>query len=730
MSLILKRNVATGIVWVSIPEADLYLCCGCPADTVKHLRKAGLINTINSTGTEDGPNAVLLSDTLIQNGQVSNLTEFPILQMLYLQGMNLPNHPNYQNNQPILIGNEEQINAQLDYATIGNHGLSSIEEIMEAGISLKNAEKIFATKLHYSNGALTYMKDIVSSVKLDDDHAEIKNSVFITRIDINVFQIKYKGEQVEVDLNINPNEHYRPPYQLPFREIKPEYFTIVHTGEGNGWDQHRPCMASVIFFKDKTYLIDAGPNILNNLSYLGIGLSEIDGIFLSHIHDDHFAGITELLNVEKKLNLYLTKVVLKTAEKKLKALLMSDYNLLNVAFNCIELEFNEWRNIEGLEVKPVYSPHTVETSIFNFRVLTDNNYKTYTHLSDTINLSEFKVIIDESPNIFSSADFSSVKNNYLTKVDLKKIDVGGGLIHGHLSDYIDDESKLLVAAHTTKFIESESENIVNVNFGDAHNLIEDSEYNLLKKKALKFLELYFSTLEANDLDLLASQQIKKAAPGEKIISKDNNSNKIILILCGLVEFESKNGDKHYIDTGNFIGYSLRYFRYDLPAKYEAWSNVKYIEYDDQFINKFIREFSLVNEFIDRIHIAKILRNSCLIEGSVNNAVLYEISKFSTVKVIEEGEFNEKDLPENLFIISEGEVEIRFENKSKLNIFPNEHFGGTELLKGYRRKQSYECKGKVEVLSIPVESIENVPQLMWRLIEIEKIRYQLSIFRAK
>lgn len=36
--MIQKIKVTVGVTWVAIPEAGLYLLCGCPADVVKHLR--------------------------------------------------------------------------------------------------------------------------------------------------------------------------------------------------------------------------------------------------------------------------------------------------------------------------------------------------------------------------------------------------------------------------------------------------------------------------------------------------------------------------------------------------------------------------------------------------------------------------------------------------------------------------------------------------------------------
>jgi len=32
-------KVTDGVYWVSIPEADLRILCGCPADSVKHLMR-------------------------------------------------------------------------------------------------------------------------------------------------------------------------------------------------------------------------------------------------------------------------------------------------------------------------------------------------------------------------------------------------------------------------------------------------------------------------------------------------------------------------------------------------------------------------------------------------------------------------------------------------------------------------------------------------------------------
>lgn len=728
MSLIINKKVVPGISWIAIKEADLFLCCGCPADTVKHLKKAELISSTQIDGqfSENGPNAILLSDTLIQNGQIANLAEFPILQMLYLQGMNLPNHPNYKKNTPIIIGYEEQINAQLEYVSVGNHGLDSIDDIIKAGVSELHAKKIFTTKIHYSGGKITHMREVVDTCILNDGKKEIKNGVFIQRAGINRFQISYKNEVAHVDLNLDDNTHFPAPYTLPFKLLRPGWFSITHTGEGNGWDENRPCMASIIHHKDRIYLIDAGPNILNNLAYLGIGLSEIDGIFLSHIHDDHFAGITELLNVERKLNFYATKLIRMTAERKLKALTNTKLELLHVAFNCIDIEFNTWNNINGLEVKPMYSPHTVETSTFDFRVKDKGNYKIYKHLSDTINLKEFGEIVNESPDIFNKEDLARVRENYLSKVDLKKIDVGGGLIHGHISDYNDDQSNLLVMAHTSSEIKKPEDNFINVEFGDSHTLIENSEFDFFTTKSILYWKNYFDGLNEKELALLTDKKIRTYKPGEVIISK-NETKRIVLIISGIVRYAKNQNAEQSLDAGNFIGYSRRYFMEDLPDEYRAWSYVRCLEYDESFINGFLKKFSLIDDLYERMSIINELRSSRLIHNSISNAVYNKIGKQAELINSENYTFSEENLAQYIFIITKGSVTIKFKKELSISIGMHEHFGGLALLEHQRRDQDFTIKDGIQAVAIPVKRIEKVPILIWSMIELEERRYQMSIF---
>ena len=56
MSKISKTKISSGIFWLEVPEAELFVLCGCPADSVKHLMKAGKIHDYEiETDSGSGP---------------------------------------------------------------------------------------------------------------------------------------------------------------------------------------------------------------------------------------------------------------------------------------------------------------------------------------------------------------------------------------------------------------------------------------------------------------------------------------------------------------------------------------------------------------------------------------------------------------------------------------------------------------------------------------------------
>jgi len=212
MAAIRKVTISTGMYWVEVRGADVRILCGCPEDAVKHLLRTGLIV-----------------------GRVCSRSEFPILQMLYNQGMIVPDHPRNTGQRPLLIGSRRQVDAQMAYIFRGNYGLTSREELMETGLSAEQADEMMRMKLGFAFGRIRPSDELVEPVYVERGRIAIRNGVFIQRLRTNVFEISYKDERVEVDLNLAPGETYRCPYTLGNHLLQRDYFAVVHTGDGDGW---------------------------------------------------------------------------------------------------------------------------------------------------------------------------------------------------------------------------------------------------------------------------------------------------------------------------------------------------------------------------------------------------------------------------------------------------------------------------------------------------------------
>ena len=197
-------EVIKGVYWLEIPEADLFILCGCPEDVTKHLMRLNLIVPTARDGVifETGPNAILLSDVALQNGKFCNLAEFPVLQMLYKQGMIIPNHPNNSEIKPLLIGAKDQIDSQMQYIYRGNYGLVSEEEIIATGETPERAKMIMRMKLKFAFGKILSSDELLDYTVVGEETVEVRNSVFVTRTRTNVFEFSYENEKVTIDLTI------------------------------------------------------------------------------------------------------------------------------------------------------------------------------------------------------------------------------------------------------------------------------------------------------------------------------------------------------------------------------------------------------------------------------------------------------------------------------------------------------------------------------------------------
>ena len=725
-----RTIVTTGVEWVEIEEADLRILCGCPADVVKHLKRRGLIleRVVDGTRCETGPNAILLSDVMLQGGAFANLAEFPVLQMLYQQGLIIPDHPNNTGQMPLLMGLEEQVSAQLNYIHRGNYGLTSIDELRAAGLSEADADLMMRIKLRFAFGKIRPVEELLDRRNIGLERREIRNGVGIRRIALNRYQFSYQGETVDVDLNLKDGETYPSPYPLGMHSINRQYFSIIHSGEGDGWNIDHPCMSSLISFQGRIYLIDAGPNLEAILKSLSLSVNELDGIFHTHSHDDHFAGLTALLQADRRLRYYAVPMVRAAVTKKLAALLSVEEKEFTTFFDAVDLDIDTWNDVDGLWVKPAMSPHPVETTVFHFRALGSDGYKTYTHLADITADRVLDQMVDgDSPvNGLSAAEVQTVKDGYRIAADLKKIDIGGGLIHGDAADFADDKSDKLVLAHIARELNNQERQIGSgAGFGTAEVLIPATQ-EYLRQLAFNQLRNYFPD-RIDELRILLNNEVRTFNPHEILLREGETVTELWLILSGNAESLAAGSQVPFKFTAGSLLGELPLLR-ERPATgtYRATSYLHALLLPVAQYNEFLNLYADRQKLKDLAEKRIWLRQTPLFGGGLSYPVHNRVAMSMTATELEDGIVEDSNANrDKLRLVREG-VLMRFVGDNVLETLRSGDFFNEGRCIFHRAPRSHMSTiGTAVVWDIPAAVIADIPIVRWKIFETYRLRLQMA-----
>jgi hemerythrin len=728
--LIRKLVVATGIYYVEIPDAELYLLCGSPADSVKHLYRRGIIQTTERNGVsfENGPNAILLSDSMIQNGHLCNLGEFPILQMLYRQGMLLPDHPNNRGKKPQLIGTPEQLAAQLRYIHRGNYGLISADEMIRAGTDEVEAANLMRIKLKFAFGQIVQPDQFVDCVRLTSEAAEIGDGAVIERLAYNVFELRYGDDKIEIDLNLPKHVTYPCPYPLVHVAIDRHYFAVVHAGDGDGWDFNRPAMSSVLIHQGRVYLIDAGPNIHYSLDALGIGMKEVVGIFHTHCHDDHFAGLTTLLQRDQPLKYFATPLVRTSVTRKFCGLLSIPESEFAKYFDIHDLETGKWNDIMGLEVRPTNSPHPVETTIFNFRVLWEGGYRTYGHYADIASFGVLDAMtnLDTTAPGLSPEQVIAIKSVYLEPADIKKVDIGGGMIHGSAADFAADSSTRLLLAHTSRNLTDAERKIGSGSPFGTLDVMIPGQQNFLLRDASEFLKSYFPSVPMERLYMLLNNHIVTFNPETIIAPAGEVPRQIYLLLAGKVEVLTQDpSSSHFLFSGSLLAESAVIHNQSTDETYRSVGFIQALRISSDLYRNFVERFSSSTELLEIRKVAERLRRTHLFSDTVTNLILHSLAKNCTITQLDAGGHFIPE-QEQLHLIAWGRL-ARGEGEDAPVLGKGEFWGADSLFSeiSEKAKDRRSLSGSVDtytaidscgICSVPLKLVSRIPVVRWKLFE--------------
>jgi hemerythrin len=590
--------------------------------------------------------------------------------------------------------------------------------MIDAGLTPEEARQRMRLKLKFAFGQIRHPSDLIDTKVIESEAVEVRNGLSVRRVRLNVFEFSYGDESVTVDLNLEPFETYECPYPLGFYHMPREYFAVVHSGEGDGWDINRPSMGSVLMFQGRVYLLDAGPNILHTLDALGIGVNEIDGIFHTHSHDDHFSGLTTLIRADHRIKYYATPLVRASVARKMAALLSIEPAAFADYFECHDLVEDTWNDIEGLEVKPLYSPHPVETTVFLFRALWEGGFRTYAHLADICRLEVLKGFVtddDAQPGI-TKAFYNRVVEDYATPVDIKKVDVGGGMIHGDAYDFRNDTSGKIILAHTAARNTIAQKAIGSTaSFGTVDVLIP-SNHDFIWRSAYELLMGYFPDIAHHQIRVLLNNPVVSFNPGTILVKERQPAPSIFLLLSGSVEAIHMNGGaRSVLSAGAMIGELSALFGSPVSETYRAIGFVQALEIPCSLYGEFVRRNDLSAEITRIFENRDFLQRTWLFGEVVSTRTLNRIAKEMVVRRFEVGETIDIG-PEAVALVVNGTV-ARILGEHVVELLGAGDFFGEELsifwTPSMFRLRPVE---PTDVFLVPASLLAGIPSVRWKLFE--------------
>ena len=162
--------------------------------------------------------------------------------------------------------------------------------------------------------------------------------------------------------------------------------SVTFVGAGDAFNAAGRCHACYFVRASTTsFLLDCGPTVLLGLKQAGLSADDLDAVFVSHLHGDHFAGLPFLFLAwlyESPRERPVTIVGPRGTEQRVRELYRAMYRDLSnrpMPFDVryVEVDPGNRRDIGRIDLLPFRVPHQETEVSLGFRLVGDGKIITY-----------------------------------------------------------------------------------------------------------------------------------------------------------------------------------------------------------------------------------------------------------------------------------------------------------------------------------------------------------------
>lgn len=430
---------------------------GCPPEILKFMMQQHL----------PLPDAVVIPDNGYAFHSSQSCLEFPFYHFLFIQ-QGLARGKKFK-----VFANPSVCNQLYQMLKVTLLGLDKEEMFgcwkklgIDAGSDIETLEQIFKESeflaLKAADGQPYQLKQMVDFIPLKLNESTTVYEAFKGHPAVEIKRLEGGGYHLmcedKIDVNLSIDRSQIPIYDTPVVKVTPEerssqtMLNVRCLGGSEGFDPTDAANGLLFRLNGKWLLWDCPAYLHHYLEKIELDMAEIEGIFLSHVHEDHLE-VAETFLSNKTLNIYSTPEIYHCFLLKVMAVKNCSYEDAKGGYHFHPIYVGQPYNLFGAEFELFYSVHSIQA--VGLKLTVENEVRASKIFISGDNLAKRMINMLDEKNVFSKKriqEIESVLSNDTT-YDFVFADVGSGIIHGDPEDYFKVKSPV-VYMHTGKTLEN------------------------------------------------------------------------------------------------------------------------------------------------------------------------------------------------------------------------------------------------------------------------------------
>ncbi len=391
-------------------------------------------------------------------------------------------------------------------------------------------------------------------------------------------------------------------------------------------------------------------------------------------------------------------------------------------------------------MKPIFSPHPVETNIYLFRTLWEDGYRSYAHFADIVSLDVLQGMVDpeDRPDIITQAPITQapitqdyvnqVRRDYLTTADIKKIDIGGGMIHGQAKDFVEDQSGRIALSHTSLALTAREKEVGSSSpFGTIDVLIPNHTDHV-RRIAFQFLHAYFMSIPEHLLHIILNNPVEHFSPGAILLKRGEASRNIYLIITGTVEVIWPEQERaSTLPSGALIGEHDGLHGRAAQGTYHAVSYVQALRIPCSLYSAFIKRNALQDK-VKRVHENHtFLQQTWLFQEEISYATQNRIA--IAMERLFYPDVGQKLIVDDecaLYMVKSGSLARMVKKREVERLTVQDFYGEEDMINVPKLRCHFRTLEPTELYKMPCAILADIPIVRWKLHERHAKRLRTGV----